>query len=203
MTSSSAPGPPRVLSVCVMQCDAVWCSVMQCDAVWCSVLQCVVCCSVLQCVAVCYSVLQCVSVCCTFFQCVAEHHPPRVLFVCPEEQPRTNASAHPAHPPTLTHPQIHPPTSNHPHPPWYRLTWPTHHTHPPTHLHLHECTRVHGLELWTTEVFIFFWYMCRTDTHRHRPILQQTQTHRDTYGVATISRLLKITGLFCIISSLL
>jgi len=47
-----------------LQCVAVCCSVLQCVAVPCSVLQCVaVCCSVLQCVAVSRSVLQWVAVC--------------------------------------------------------------------------------------------------------------------------------------------
>ena len=45
---------------------------LQCVAVCCSVLQCVAaCCSVLQCVAVCCSVLQCVAVRCSMLQCVA------------------------------------------------------------------------------------------------------------------------------------
>jgi len=75
----------QCVTVCcrVLQCVAVCCSVLQCVAECCRVLQCVaVCCSVLQCVAVCCSVLQCVAVCCSVlhvFQCVA---------VC-----RTNGSA--------------------------------------------------------------------------------------------------------------
>ena len=57
---------------CLLQCDAVCCSVLQCDAVCCSLLQCVaVCCSVLQCVAVCCSVLRCAAVCCIVLQCIA------------------------------------------------------------------------------------------------------------------------------------
>ena len=44
----------RVDLQCVVDCDAVCCSLLQSVAVCCSVLQCVaVCCSVLQCVAVC------------------------------------------------------------------------------------------------------------------------------------------------------
>jgi len=79
----------NILRCSVLKCAAVCCSVLQCVAVGCSnlsrhlqnqnhqrqkclkpvgyfVLQCVaVCCSVLQCVAVCCSVLQCVAVCCS------------------------------------------------------------------------------------------------------------------------------------------
>ena len=83
----------RLVTIRVLQCVAVCCSVLQlsqCVAVCCSVLiqdglslifqQCVasgsdssvaVCCSVLQCVAVCCSVLQCVAVRCSVVQCVA------------------------------------------------------------------------------------------------------------------------------------
>ena len=58
----------------VLQCVAVCCSVLQCVAVCCSALHCVaVCCSVLQCVAVRCSALQCVAVCCNALQCVAVH----------------------------------------------------------------------------------------------------------------------------------
>jgi len=50
----------------------VCCSVLSCVAACCSVFQCVaVCCSVLQCAAACFSVLQCVAVCCSVLQCVA------------------------------------------------------------------------------------------------------------------------------------
>ena len=44
---------PQV-SIYLLQCVAVWCSVLQCVAVWCSVVQCgAVSCTVVQCVAVC------------------------------------------------------------------------------------------------------------------------------------------------------
>jgi len=58
------------------------------------------------------------------------------------------------------------------------------------HAHTHTCTRT------------------RTYTHMHRRTLSHTHVHTcirrlTSYGVATISRLLKIIGLFCRISSLL
>jgi len=56
----------------VLRCVAVYCRVLQCAAVRCGVLQCVaVCRSVLQCVAVCRSVLYLVAVCCSALHCIA------------------------------------------------------------------------------------------------------------------------------------
>jgi len=62
----------RTRCMWLVLCVAACCSVLQCVAVRCSVLQCAaVCCSVLHCVAVCCSVLQYVAVCCSVLQCVA------------------------------------------------------------------------------------------------------------------------------------
>jgi len=54
-----------------LQCVALCCSILCILSSW-PVLQCVaVCCSILQCVAVCCSVLPCIAVCCSVLPCVA------------------------------------------------------------------------------------------------------------------------------------
>jgi len=155
----------------------VCCSVLQCIAVCCSALQCVaVCCSMWQCVAVCCSVSRCVAVCCNMLQCVAVCR--RVLqsvLLCLTAV-ESNYLAHTAQPlaPTAA----------------YLYMW-----HDPRTEHTYICDVTHWLSIPIHVTWLI--YTCDIGTHSCIP----TCVGRRPYGVATISRLLKITGLFCRISS--
>jgi len=79
-------------------------------------------------------------------------------------------------------------------------------THTRTHTHTHMHSHMHSRVTSVTYMHTYF------HTHTHIHIHTHTHTHaythkhaciRDWYGVATISRLLKIIGLFCRISSFL
>ena len=167
----------------MLQCVAVSCSllhsVLQCVAVCCSVLQCVagcctVCCSALQCVAVCCSVSQCVAVCCSVLQCDAWAGCRRHI----KRRPRRNSM--PAWIVAFLH--------------WFKIGRDSRMCSASRHAILFPDSSPLWCDVCVQEVvgerirarlFLFCWL----------PLLQIYVLV--IYGVATISRLRKVIGLFC------
>ena len=163
------------------------CNVLQFVAVWLCVA---VCCSVLQCGSVCCSVLQCVAVWCSVLQCVAASVQVSVpVYVATVAQ--MNVTLHISG---------------------------SHVTQINESYNTHECVKSHAwMYHWTRMCDMTHWDMTHWDmTHwdmTHSWMYHSTQTNRighvslsfsayvmwcrSSHGVATISRLLKIIGLFC------
>ena len=208
----------------MLQCVIVRCSVSQCVAAWCSALQCVAAscsvfqyairdrnqkdglpllsvpmrCSQLQCVAVCYCVLQCVAVCCSALQCVAVCCSVLqcVAVCCSALQSGAGKSKTGSLPSLLV----------------FLLS-----------VYTEICIRKTGAKKGSRRLCNALQFIathsntlhrtashCNTLQHTatHCNTLQHTATHcraasppplgtKRSYGVATISRLLKIIGLFC------
>ena len=161
---------------------------MQCAEVCCSVLQCVaVCCSVLQCVAVCCSVLQCVAVCCsdtTRWVDALRTATCNLRFNASCDSPAKRASAYACM--SMSHVNQSCCTSE-----WVSRV-----------AHMDELCCTYGWvmsHIWMSHVthmnescHAYDWVMSHIRI-RHVPLTSCPTW----YGVASMSRLLKITGLFC------
>jgi len=153
---------------------------LQCVAVCRSVSQCVaVCRSVSQCVAVCCSVLQCVAMCCSVLQCVAECVAVSCVLQCIASSTNYLRVCRERDRPWQTTPACIYPSKSPVSPP-----------------KCHVCDMIHSHMRATSsyewgDQFIGVWPHSFADVCPSK------------YGVATVSRLLKIIGLFCRISSLL
>ena len=168
-----------VRALCVLQCITACCSVLQCVAV---------CCSMLQRVAVCCSVLQCVAVCCSVLQCVA--HLRSAVRAC--------VLSHS----TRTHRREH--TSSRAHIDAFRSRRNAAHLRSTVYM----CPFIH----------VFHSCCCVKFAHESSRTGKRSWDlpschlldkqipscgNRCTYGVATVSRIDKIIGIFCRILSLL
>jgi len=166
----------QYVTICcnALQCVAMRCSVLQCVAVCCSVLQRVtVCCSMLQFVAVSCGVLHCVAVCCSMPQYVAMRCSECVAVCCNALQcvaVRVYG--------LQTYTQIA-------EPPLRLLNYgPQMESY--KYIHMNDCSRIVSTR--------FFKNFCPTWRRKTQKILYSIDYQ---YGVATISRLLEIIGLFC------
>ena len=154
---------------------------LQCVAVCCSVLQRIaVCCSVLQCVAVCCSVLQRVAVCCSVLQCAQKDRFSSKYHFSLVNDPYSKRALLQEIPSSLASPSIIE-TPSQPHKIGFMLQHILHVKSPFFYDTIQQALPSACSARSTSLLHI--------ETH--------TYTFAHTYGVATISRLLKIIGLFC------
>jgi len=203
-------GHPHILIL--HMCVAVRCSVLQCVAVRCSVLQCVLkwyeaipifwyCTCVLQCVAVCCSVLQCVWKWCEAspiliraMLLIAHVTVTWRIYRCSLSQPRVLSRIWVSHG-TRMHTSCHTVMSHI----WTFVTRSSHVTHMNESWHAHIWVMSHSHVTHIKPCY------ARKDAYSRTQVCRRNMCQNPyvCYGVATMSRLLKIIGLFCRISSLL